>query len=84
MPTATLPTTTAGPATETNASGRAWGSGPYVRVDEREMWDEFYRQFADELRLSKDYPQGATLTDQQIDVLAYNCAYRAIWALRED
>lgn len=70
--------------TEKNASGRKWSAGPYVRKSEREAWDDFYREFADELRVSADYPQGAKLTEQQIDVLAFNCAYRAIWALRQD
>lgn len=76
--------------TEKNASGRKWSAGPYVRKAERGSWDRFYHEFADELRLSADYPElsadypeGAKLTDQQIDVLAYNCAYRAIWALRD-
>lgn len=67
-----------------NASGRKWSAGPYVRVGERDSWNAFYCEFADELRVSRKYPQGATLTQQQIDVLAFNCAYRAIWALRED
>jgi hypothetical protein len=69
---------------EKNASGRKWSAGPYVRVAERETWDDFYREFADELRVSRHYPQGATLTEQQIDVLAFNCAYLAVWTLRED
>lgn len=70
--------------TEKNASGRKWSAGPYVRVGERDTWNSFYREFADELKVSANYPQGAKLTEQQIDVLAFNCAYRAIWSLRED
>jgi hypothetical protein len=84
MTTATLPTTNAGATTETNASGRTWGSGPYVRKGEREDWNALYLAFAEEFRRSRDYPQGARLTNAQIDVLAYNCAYTAIWHARED
>jgi len=66
-----------------NASGRKWSAGPYVRKGEREAWNDFYREFSDELKVCAGYPEGAKLTEPQIDVLAYNCAYRAIWALRE-
>lgn len=79
-----LPPVASSPTTEKNASGRNWSAGPYVRVHEREQWNAFYEEFADELRCLKDYPQGVVLTDHQIDIAAYNCAYRAIWALRED
>lgn len=68
---------------ETNASGRKWSAGPYVRVGEREDWNALYKAFADEFRRSRDYPEGARLPDNQIDVLAYNCAYTAIWYARD-
>lgn len=85
MPTATaLPPATAGATTDANASGRGWGTGPYVRKDERDLWNTLYEEFSAELRLGGDYPQGVALNAQQIDTAAYNCAYRAIWALRED
>ena len=67
-----------------NASDRTWSSGPYVRVGERDQWNALYREFASELKLSAQYPKGVELDPEQIDVLAYNCAYRAIWAYRED
>ena len=65
-----------------NASGRTWSSGPYVRKGERLLWDCFYAQFADELKELRQHPESASLTDQQIDTAAYNCAYRAVWELR--
>ncbi len=71
-------------APEKNASGKAWSAGPYVRKSERDQWNVFYEEFSSEMRMAKDYPEGAKLNDLQIDVLAYNCAYRAIWALREE
>lgn len=67
-----------------NASGRSWSAGPYVRKDERDLWNTLYDEFATELHMGADYPEGVKLSDSQIDTAAYNCAYRAIWALRED
>lgn len=65
-----------------NASGRKWSSGPYVRKSERKRWDRFYKNFVEELKHSRNYPEGAALLTRQIDVLAYNLAYLAIWELR--
>jgi hypothetical protein len=67
---------------EKPASARK-STGPYIRVSERELWDELYEEFSTELRVSAEYPEGVAMTEKQIDVLAYNCAYRAIWALRD-
>lgn len=71
-------------ANKRNASGRLWTAGPYVRKKERPEWDRFYRAFKDELTVTlrfKDYEHD--LTSDQIEILAYNLAYRAIWELRE-
>ncbi len=66
-----------------NASGRKWSSGPCVRKKERELWDRLYERFYAELYRSGEYPEGALMLAPQIDVLAYNLTYEAIWELRD-
>ena len=74
--------TTATAAPEKNASGRSWGVGPYVRKGERDLWNAPYSRFTEELRRLGDYSAGVKLSDEAVDVAAYNLAYEAIWELR--
>jgi hypothetical protein len=69
--------------TKKNASGRKWSSGPNVRKKERKLWNALYARFYAELYRSGDYPRGTLLFAEQIDVLAYNLAYEAVWELRD-
>ncbi len=59
-----------------------WSSGPYLRKNERELWNQLYDEFVEELRTSAGYPEGVVVPAKVIHVLAWNMAYRAIWTLR--
>lgn len=64
------------------AGGLSWDRRPYVRVGEREAWNTAFNETAAELKMLRKYPEAPTLSDHHIFTVAWNVAYRLIWAQR--
>lgn len=62
-------------------SDHKWSRGPYVKKRHRQLWNDFFVSFADELCRSAGYPKGVVIPAETIQTLAWNLAYLAIWEL---
>lgn len=59
-----------------------WTAGPYVRVAEREAWNDAYEFAESELRFGAHNGYLPAFTEDQLHTAAWNIAYRSIWAGR--
>lgn len=63
----------------TNTVGEHWSQVPDLKRAERRVWNALYAAFVEELDEWQEFPASAPLTDEQMETLAYNLAYRAVW-----
>jgi hypothetical protein len=55
---------------------------PYVRVKERDKWDDIYEQTVSELETLNKMGIYNEMSKEQIRTIAFNMAYRVIWLER--
>lgn len=65
------------------AGGKSWATGPHARKGERNLWNDLYRRFSDELTLLATCGNNPAMAADQINTYAWNMAYCAIWTLRD-
>lgn len=62
-------------------SDHKWSKGPYVKKRYRQLWNDLFDAFAEELSRSAGYQKGIAIPAKTIQALAWNLAYIAYWEI---